>query len=161
MATYKSNVAGDTTPAKSGVRDLIRVPFVCTPGAALGLNDVLQLAKVSAGHRVVGYYVETVTAPFSGGSPTVALRVNDGGTPLALLSGSSFISAAGSVASHTGARTGAGAAVTTPGTFETGNIPTPDTMFAKDGTFELVVTAAGTGGQPTVKFSGYIEIQPA
>lgn len=154
MATYPSDVAGATVPAKSGVRDTIRVPFVCAPGTALANNDVCQLAKVSAGHRVVGYYVETNTLVAIDSTIKLQLGLP---TPIDVLTSSQLARVNGSVASQYGSRNSAGAVVT--GTYAVSAIPSA--VYEKDGTFDLVVTAAGTSPAVGAKFTGYIEVQPA
>lgn len=158
---YYSDVAGPTTPAKSGVRDCVRVPFTVLPGTALGAQDVIYLAKVSAGHRVVGYYIESPVA--SGAGATVTIRTNDpslGASANTDLATSVPIgSAAGAAFGHNGSRTSTTSGTALTGTVTAGCIPSP--VFGKDGTFELYVSAPGTSPSANVKISGYIEVQPA
>ncbi|CAB4196031.1 hypothetical protein UFOVP1287_47 [uncultured Caudovirales phage] len=149
-------------PAKSGVRDVLRIPFAVWGDSTTVLTngDYLYLAKVAAAHRVVGYYIEAVSVD-TGVNLRTSLQANDtGGAYTDLVTSSSIgnlTNAAGAVLSQFGARTAAGAVATTPGTFVVGALPTG--AFSADGLVRLAVTATATGNA-SWKFSGYIETLP-
>lgn len=162
-ATFTSDAVSAVVPAKSGVRDTFRVPFSVTSTGTAAANDVAQLARVSIGHRVVGFYIECTTAYGTDG--TTAIRYsykqnNNAGTTnvVDVVTGSKFGTAANAAISQYGYRTSAGAVGTTPGTYATGAIPGP--AFDNDGVFYLEITGAVTGGTAGA-FKGYVEIQPA
>jgi hypothetical protein len=158
MATFTSNVAATNVPAKSGVRDTIRVPFTVS-GSGAGSGDEIVLAKVSQGHRLVGYYVEAKNRIDSSGTAALLKLVYKVGSSAAVdvVTASTFGIANGTALSQYGSRNSAGAVPGTPGTWAAGVIPTD--VFASDGTVSLVLTAApGTAAAFTIV--GFIEVQP-
>jgi hypothetical protein len=172
MATFSSDVMAASVPAKSGVRDTFRVPFTVS-GTAPGQDDVVELAKVSIGHRVVGYFIESVTNWDSGSTGRVKLTYKYKTSPTSttetdVITGSGFgtsvfganTSGVGGAISQYGARNGSGVGIgANAGTFLAGKVPTE--TFVSDGSVQLVVTqAAGAGAAQAFSFKGFIEVQP-
>lgn len=161
--TFSSDVMAPTVPAKSGVRDTFRVPFSVTASAAVGTGDKFELARVSIGHRVVGFYIECVTAYGTAG--TTAIRYsykqnNTAGTTntVDVVTGSTFGQAANAVISQHCHRSNTGAVVTATNQFSLNAVPGP--AFDNDGVFYIEIGGTVTGAAAG-SFRGYVEIQPA
>lgn len=148
-------------PAKSGVRDVLRIPFAVYGDGATLLTaaDQVYLVKVAAAHRVVGYYIEAVS-----GDTNNALRFQLEALLNAPTSGtySSLVTAAatgatGAVLSQFGGRGSNGTVIAASGTFVAGALPTEP--LTGDGVVRINVTTTA-GANTSWKFSGYIETLP-
>lgn len=167
MATFNSDAAAANNPAKSGIRDSVKVPFSVTipVGTTLAASDKINLIKVSPGHRVVGYYLESGAALDPANSITTSLGYTVGGVDFstAFTGTTNFGRTANvnNVMTEKGTRTGgSGGGAAVAQTYTAAAIPSPE--FSREGVVTLFVVAGSSGALTAAgSINGYVEVQPA
>ena len=79
MATLQTSKVASTVQARGGT-DITAVYATYELGAALALNDVIEMVKVPAGATILDIILHTTDLD-TGGSPTITLDVGDGADP--------------------------------------------------------------------------------
>ena len=135
MATLKSNKVTANAPARDLPSGVLAVVGTYALGAALALNDVIQMVTVPAGATILDVLL-AVTDLDTGGSPAIVLTVGDGGDTDRFVTAST-VGQAGGVA-RLNATTGAGYKYTAKDTIDV-LVSTGPATGATSGTVSLTV----------------------